>query len=173
MLNLLSTRTVLPILAFLTINVGCGKKIQDDTKSSSTVTKKNLELSGTPALTLSSLGNHSTSYEFFSDAHFVLPEQLLVIKGIPALNNQITIKYNASDDYIEFQCVYSYPGNGNRYNLLRCENPESGRNYGVTPENIGQMSWNMDQGKFIHMDFTNGVPLSEVEVQAIYQAEWI
>ena len=172
MLNLLSTRTVLPILALLTVSVGCGKKIQDNTKSGRNPSSQNLELSATPGLTLSSFDLHGESYELLKDGSFVLPNELLVQTGTPQSGSKIKITYNKveEEDY-EFHCTYSYPGTGKRYKLVNCESIDE-RDLGVTSENISNIRWPMDQGKTIEIDFANAKPLTEVKVQAIFQAVW-
>lgn len=172
MLNLLSTRTVLPILTLLTISVGCGKKIQEDSKSGGSRSDQNLELSSTPGVKVNSLDAHGDRYELLKDGSFVLPDQLLIQTGRPAMNSMIKIIYNKVDEYdYEFHCLYKYGGVGNRYDFLRCENPDN-RDLGVKPENLGLINWPMDQGKTIEIDFFGTKPATEVQVQAIFNANW-
>ncbi len=172
MLNLLSTRTVLPFLALLTINVGCGKKIQEETKAASGRSDQNLELSSTPGITVNSLEPRGEVYELLKDGSFILPDQLLVQKGQPVANSEVKIVFNRvdEDDY-EFHCLYRYPGSGNRYNFLRCENPDE-RDLGVDAEDLTYTRWTMDLGKTIVIDFNGTKPSTEVRVQAIFNADW-
>ncbi|GEM_PF-2775250 len=174
MLNLLPTRTVLPILALLTINVGCGKKIEEDSKAGGSRSNQNLELSATPGLKVSSLDAGPGVYELLKDGSFILPEQLLIQTGHPATNSTIKIVYNKWDDGdygYEFHCLYKYPGTGNRYDFLRCENPDD-RDLGVTAESIQTIRWPMAQGNVIEMNFQGTRPSTDVQVQAIFSANW-
>lgn len=171
MLNI-TTRTVLPFLALLTINVGCGKKIQEDTKKGSARSDQNLELSTTPGVKVNSLEARGESYELLKDGSFLLPEQLLIQTGRPAANSMVKIVYNKIDeeDY-EFHCLYKYSGVGSRYDFLRCENPDN-RDLGVTTDSLGYIRWPMDQGKTIEINFQGTKPATEVQVQAIFNAIW-
>ena len=172
MLNLLSTRTVFPILAMLTISVGCGKKIEEDSKSGGSRSDQNLELSATPGVKVNSLDAHGEIYELLKDGSFLLPDQLLIQTGKPAMNSVVKIVYNKIDeeDY-EFHCLYKYGGVGNRYDFLRCENPDN-RDLGVTAASLGSIRWPMDQGKTIEINFQGSKPATEVQVQAIFSAIW-
>jgi hypothetical protein len=171
-LNLLSTRTVFPFLTLLTISVGCGKKIQEDSKSGGFRSDQNLELSATPGVKVNSLDAHGDRYELLKDGSFILPDQLLIQTGKPATNSMVKITYNKVDEYdYEFHCLYKYGGVGSRYDFVRCENPDN-RDMGVTAATLPTIRWPMDQGKTIEINFQGSKPSTEVQVQAIFSAVW-
>lgn len=117
------------------------KKIEEDSKSGGSRSDQNLELSATPGVKVNSLDAHGEIYELLKDGSFLLPDQLLIQTGKPAMNSLVKIVYNKIDeeDY-EFHCLYKYGGVGNRYDFLRCENPDN-RDLGVTAASLGSIRW--------------------------------